>query len=172
VFYVNGLNITNFVNGIGATVPFEFYKSVEVKTGGYPAEFGRGTGAVINAVTKSGSNDFTFAIHGNYEPDSLREEAPNTTDHPQLAEEAHRQELHRRSRRSDHPGPPVLLRPGQLLEPERRRPPTCLGHHPRGFRPTYVQGPHGRPVLRLQAGRLHHRPSAPRIHLLRHQPQA
>jgi outer membrane receptor protein involved in Fe transport len=78
VFYVNGLNITNFVNGIGgATVPFEFYKSVEVKTGGFPAEFGRGTGAMINAVTKSGSNDFTFAIHGNYEPDSLREDAPN-----------------------------------------------------------------------------------------------
>lgn len=80
VFFVNGLNITNFVNGIGATlVPFEFYKSVEVKTGGYPAEFGRGTGAVINAVTKSGSNDFTFAIHGNYEPNGLRETAPNTT---------------------------------------------------------------------------------------------
>jgi hypothetical protein len=78
VFYVNGLNITNFVNGIGgATVPFEFYKSVEVKTGGFPAEFGRGTGAMINAVTKSGSNDFTFALHGNYEPDSLREDAPN-----------------------------------------------------------------------------------------------
>ncbi|NQE60938.1 TonB-dependent receptor [Caulobacter sp. RHG1] len=78
VFYVNGLNITNFVNGIGgATVPFEFYKSVEVKTGGFPAEFGRGTGAMINAVTKSGSNDFTFALHGNYEPNSLREQAPN-----------------------------------------------------------------------------------------------
>jgi outer membrane receptor protein involved in Fe transport len=80
VFYINGLNITNFVNGIGAAVvPFEFYKSVEVKTGGYPAEFGRGTGAMINAVTKSGSNDFTFALHGSYEPDALREKMPNTT---------------------------------------------------------------------------------------------
>ena len=80
VFYINGLDITNFVNGIGAAVvPFEFYKSVEVKTGGYPAEFGRGTGAMINAVTKSGSNDFTFALHGSYEPDALREKMPNTT---------------------------------------------------------------------------------------------
>lgn len=80
VFYINGLNITNFVNGIGAAVvPFEFYKSVEVKTGGYPAEFGRGTGAMINAVTKSGSNDFTFALHGSYEPDKWREQMPNTT---------------------------------------------------------------------------------------------
>lgn len=80
VFYINGLNVTNFVNGIGAAVvPFEFYKSVEVKTGGYPAEFGRGTGAMINAVTKSGSNDFTFALHGNYEPDKWRKQMPNTT---------------------------------------------------------------------------------------------
>jgi outer membrane receptor protein involved in Fe transport len=79
IFYVNGLNITNFVNGIGgALVPFDFYKTVEVKTGGYSAEFGRGTGGVVNAVTKSGSNDFMFAVHGNYEPGGLREKAPNT----------------------------------------------------------------------------------------------
>ena len=79
VFYINGLNITNFVNGIGAAlVPFDFYKTVEVKTGGYSAEFGRGTGGVVNAVTKSGSNTFTFAVHGNYEPSSLREHSPNT----------------------------------------------------------------------------------------------
>ncbi|CAN5463192.1 TonB-dependent receptor [soil metagenome] len=79
IFYVNGLNITNFVNGIGAAlVPFDFYKTVEVKTGGFSAEFGRGTGGVVNAVTKSGSNTFAFAVHGNYEPKSLREKAPDT----------------------------------------------------------------------------------------------
>lgn len=78
-FFVNGLNITNFVNGLGgAPVPFEFYKTVEVKTGGYAAEFGRATGGVINAVTKSGSNDFTLELHGTWAPDSLREDAPNT----------------------------------------------------------------------------------------------
>ena len=78
-FYVNGLNITNFDNYIGgSTVPFDFYRSVEVKTGGYPAEFGRATGGIINAVTKSGSNDFEFAIRGNFSPNSLRETAPDT----------------------------------------------------------------------------------------------
>lgn len=78
-YYVNGLNITNFVNGLGgAPVPFEFYKTVEVKTGGYAAEFGRATGAVINAVTKSGTNDFVVELHGTWAPDSLREHAPNT----------------------------------------------------------------------------------------------
>ena len=40
-YYVNGLNITNFRNFLGySTVPFEFYESVDVKTGGYQAEFG------------------------------------------------------------------------------------------------------------------------------------
>jgi len=72
-FYVNGLNITNFNTYLGGgTVPFDFYKTFEVKTGGYPAEFGRATGGIVNAVTKSGTNDFMFAVHGNYEPNSLR----------------------------------------------------------------------------------------------------
>lgn len=78
-YYINGLNITNFVNGLGgAPVPFEFYKTVEVKTGGYSAEFGRATGAVINAVTKSGTNDFVVELHGTWAPDALREHAPDT----------------------------------------------------------------------------------------------
>jgi hypothetical protein len=78
-FYVNGLNITNFNTYVGgAAVPFDFYKSIEVKTGGYPAEYGRATGGVINAVTKSGSNDFKVTLHGNFESDSLRQDSPDT----------------------------------------------------------------------------------------------
>lgn len=78
-FYVNGLNITNFDNYLGgSTVPFDFYRSVEVKTGGYPAEFGRATGGIINAVTKSGSNDFEFAVRGNWAPDDLSTDSPDT----------------------------------------------------------------------------------------------
>jgi hypothetical protein len=79
VFYVNGLNITNFVNGIGSTsVPFDFYKTINVMTGGFQAEYGRSTGGVVNAVTKSGSNTFTFAVHGNWQPSSLQSHSPNT----------------------------------------------------------------------------------------------
>jgi hypothetical protein len=78
-FFVNGLNITNFVNGIGgANVPFYFYQNVDVKTGGYQAEFGRATGGVINTVTKSGSNDFEFGLHLDYQPNDLREDHRNT----------------------------------------------------------------------------------------------
>ncbi|WP_396592810.1 TonB-dependent receptor domain-containing protein [Brevundimonas sp. R86498] len=78
-YYVNGLNITNFDNYIGASqVPFDFYRSVQVMTGGYQAEYGRATGGIVNAVTKSGTNDFTFGLHTNWAPKSLREQAPDT----------------------------------------------------------------------------------------------
>jgi hypothetical protein len=77
-FFINGLNTTNFINGLGgATVPFDFYQTVEVKTGGYQAEFGRAIGGVVNAVTKSGSNDFTGGLHANWAPNDLLEDRPN-----------------------------------------------------------------------------------------------
>jgi len=77
-YYLNGLNITNFDNYLGsARVPFEMYRSVEVKSGGYPAEYGRATGGIVNAVTKSGSNDFTAALHLNWEPDFLKSNGKN-----------------------------------------------------------------------------------------------
>lgn len=78
-YYVNGLNITNFRNFVGgATVPFEFYRSLDVKTGGYQAEFGRALGGFTSAVTKSGSNDLKAGAVIVYNPDALRENAPNT----------------------------------------------------------------------------------------------
>ncbi len=78
-YYINGLNITNPDTYIGGDeVPFDFYKSVEVKTGGYQAEYGRATGGVVNATTKSGTNDFMFAIHGNLELKSLATEGTDT----------------------------------------------------------------------------------------------
>ena len=78
-FYINGLNITNFNTYLGGSaVPFDFYKTVEVKTGGYAAEFGRATGGIINAVTKSGGNDFRFNVSGNYQPTDLENFSPDT----------------------------------------------------------------------------------------------
>ena len=78
-FFINGLNITNFRTQIGAvTIPFDFYETVEVKNGGFQAEFGRATGGIINATTKSGSNEFKGGIFFNWEPDELRSDSPNT----------------------------------------------------------------------------------------------
>lgn len=82
VYYINGMNVTNFRNGLGAsTIPFEFYDQFQIKTGGYGAEFGRSTGGVVNAVTRRGTNEWRFTLGGYFQPDSLRGDMPNVK-HP------------------------------------------------------------------------------------------
>lgn len=89
-YYLNGLNLTNFDNYLGgSTVPFEFYKSVEVKTAAYPAEYGRATGGIVNAVSKTGTNDFMVSVHGNWEPNELRGESPDTNTQRNALDAAH-----------------------------------------------------------------------------------
>ncbi|HET9448002.1 MAG TPA: carboxypeptidase regulatory-like domain-containing protein, partial [Steroidobacteraceae bacterium] len=71
--YINGLNVTDFYNRVGSsTVPYSFYKEFQVKTGGYSVEFGRTTGGVINAVTRSGTNEFDFGTEIVWEPSFLQ----------------------------------------------------------------------------------------------------
>ena len=60
-FIIDGVDTTNVLNGTlrgGAAVPFEFLSEVQIKSGGFEAEFGGATGGVVNAATKSGSNTF------------------------------------------------------------------------------------------------------------------
>lgn len=78
-YYVNGLNITDFRNFLGGSIiPFEFYRTIEVKTGGYQAEYGRALGGVTSAVTKSGSNEFKGGVIATYSPNWGAADAPNT----------------------------------------------------------------------------------------------
>ena len=73
--YINGLNVTDFYNRVGfSSVPYSFYKEFQVKTGGYSVEFGRTTGGVINAVTRSGTNEFEFGVEAVWEPAFLQGE--------------------------------------------------------------------------------------------------
>ena len=77
-FYVDGMNITDFRNFLGASaVPFQLYDQLEVKSGGYQAEFGRSTGGVVNAVTRSGTNEWHYGFNIFYSPDELREDSPS-----------------------------------------------------------------------------------------------
>ncbi len=56
---IDGVNTTNVLKGIqGKAINNEFVQEVEVKTGGYEAEYGRALGGVINVITKSGGNTF------------------------------------------------------------------------------------------------------------------
>ena len=90
-YYINGLNITEFREGLGSvTVPFELYQTIEVKSGGFPAEFGRTTGGVVNAITKSGSNEFHAGVLVNWQPDFLRSNNKDTVFSENSREEADR----------------------------------------------------------------------------------
>jgi hypothetical protein len=80
-YYINGMNVTNFRNGLGgATVPFNFYDQFQIKTGGFGAEFGRSIGGVVNTVTKRGSNDWDMGVGTYYTPESLRGHSPDVGD--------------------------------------------------------------------------------------------
>src|SRR5690606_36814976 len=57
VYVVDGVNTTGLVTaGIATPLINEFIEEIQVITGGYQAEYGRSTGAVVNVVTKQGGN--------------------------------------------------------------------------------------------------------------------
>jgi hypothetical protein len=84
-YVVDGVNVTNTGYGaigsysiifgsLGTATPFDFIKEVQVKTGGYEAEFGQSMGGVVNVVTKSGSNNLRGSIFGYTQPNQLEAE--------------------------------------------------------------------------------------------------
>src|SRR5262249_26877299 len=81
-FLIDGVNTTNVIKGIqGKDINNEFIQEVEVKTGGYQAEYGRNTGGVVNVITKSGGNEFHGDVFGYYNwPASQAEQKFETTD--------------------------------------------------------------------------------------------
>jgi hypothetical protein len=71
--FVNGLNVSDVETGVGySDVPFSMFKEFQVKTGGYSVEFGRTTGGVVNAVLKSGTNNFRFGADVYTTPEAFR----------------------------------------------------------------------------------------------------
>jgi hypothetical protein len=68
-FHLDGISISDPAVGIqSTTLVQDFIQEVDVKTGGYQAEYGRATGGVVNVVTKSGSNEFHGSVFANLSP--------------------------------------------------------------------------------------------------------
>ena len=67
-FIIDGIDTTSPQVGTNA-VPMraEFMEEVQVKSAGYAAEFGGSTGGVINAITRSGTNEFHGAILADFQ---------------------------------------------------------------------------------------------------------
>jgi len=78
VYVIEGLNTTDPGFGVlQSDLPNEFIQEAEVITGGYNAEYGRATGAIVNVITKSGSNEVHGSVFGHYAPGAFT--APATT---------------------------------------------------------------------------------------------
>lgn len=71
-YLVDGLSVGNPGNGtIGTPLSTEFVQETNIITGGYMPEYGRSTGGVLSAVTKTGSNEFHGGAFTYYSPGSL-----------------------------------------------------------------------------------------------------
>ena len=58
-YMIDGIETTSILGGVsGKDLLPDFVEDVQVKSTGYPAEYGGSTGGVINVQTKSGTNDF------------------------------------------------------------------------------------------------------------------
>ena len=98
LFLIDGVNTTNVIKGFqGKDINSEFIQEVEVKTGGYQAEYGRNTGGVINVITKSGGNEFHGGVFGYYNDTGMRADLengkPENYDTPEFSEKGDAQYL-------------------------------------------------------------------------------
>ena len=184
LYVVDGVNVTNTGYGavgsysivfgsLGTATPFDFVKEVQVKTGGYEAEFGQALGGVVNVVTKSGSNELRGSVFGYSRPSALEAELQDRADrqrHGQHRRAAGKRHRHR-GRRPRRPRQGVLLRrhqpvvadayvrrPGRLPAAEPRRSRSQAAHDVvlgEGYVAGRERAPRGRVVLRRSVeGRL------------------
>lgn len=76
-YIIDGVDTTDPAFGtFGTNIPYNFIDEIEVKTGGYQAEYGGALGGVINVLVKSGGNEYHGSIFGYFTNDDLSGETP------------------------------------------------------------------------------------------------
>jgi hypothetical protein len=64
-YFVDGIDMTDPARGLGGTMlPPDFIQEVEVKTGGYEAEYRSALGGMVNVVTPTGGDRFSGKFIG------------------------------------------------------------------------------------------------------------
>jgi hypothetical protein len=74
-YYLDAVNITD--PRFGATssnLPYSFVRELQIKVGGYEAEFGRASGGIIDVITHSGGNRFGGQAFGFFNDNGLTSE--------------------------------------------------------------------------------------------------
>lgn len=71
-YFIDGINVTDPMRGTsGTNLPYNFIKEVEIKNGGYEAEYGSALGGIVNVVTYSGGNQFKSQLFGYFTDQSF-----------------------------------------------------------------------------------------------------
>jgi hypothetical protein len=71
-YLLDGMSVGNATYGVlGTPLSIEFIKEVSVVAGGYLPEYGRSTGGILNAITRSGTNEFHGSVFTNIAPGGL-----------------------------------------------------------------------------------------------------
>ncbi len=87
-YIINGANVTDpgyggfgtytaVFGSLGTGITFDFIQEVQVKSGGFEAQYGEALGGVVNIITKSGSNKFHGDLYGYFQPEALAATNPN-----------------------------------------------------------------------------------------------
>ena len=72
VWVIDGAGTNDLIGGRNAQgAVFEFVEEIQVRSGGYEAEFGGSMGGVVNVVTRSGGNEFHGSLNGYWSGDAL-----------------------------------------------------------------------------------------------------
>ncbi|MCC6364669.1 MAG: TonB-dependent receptor [Bryobacterales bacterium] len=81
-YIIDGVNATdqgygafgvwsNVYGSMGSGVNFDFIKEVQVKTGGFEAQYGQAMGGILNIVTNSGGNELHGSVYAYLGPNGL-----------------------------------------------------------------------------------------------------
>jgi hypothetical protein len=77
-YLVEGQDTGNVQTGVSAAnVPMEFIQEVQVKSGGFEAEYGGALGGVVNVIQKRGSNEWHGSVVGYYSGDKFDDSSAN-----------------------------------------------------------------------------------------------
>jgi hypothetical protein len=87
-YIINGSDVTDSGYGgfgtyspifgaLGNGVNFDFIQEVQVKTGGFEAQYGQALGGVVNVITKSGTNNTHGSVYGYFAPQQFEATRPN-----------------------------------------------------------------------------------------------